>query len=598
MLQRTGFTGIEATSPALDQAVAPFSVMLAQALTPEIELYRQPLAATESPTLIEKLVIVGGSTAGIKRVILGAKATLAGFAKSIDVFENLEDVDIMGGTSDATVLLLSDLDEPIFKSANADSLDGFKQLMFSSRDIVWVFKGARSDDPYANMSPGMGRTIAMESPHLRLHLVDLDFNAKPDALELSEILLRWHIAGNWEKNSTNENFLLSIEPEIAFEDGRLLVPRVYPNKERNDRFNSARRKITTKANPKTQQIQITHGEETGYGLEIQPLFRRPVQESGDIVSLRVMRSSLSALRLTTGTSFYLVAGQSTDNKHFIGFSQSSASFLRISKTSLIEVNDTVDDSLFSSVAGFLTAQTIIGLVPRNGQAVVHDAQVVLAAALAKLASEKTVRVLFTTTQQSSDYTATQVDPNSSLQAVKNILPRERATIVDLSEDQESRESARLLRKAAPAGSLFESSETLFFHQATAASNIDSGAVTLLENALASAKDNNTAAVSAQKLDVGDLSSADSPKPLSAIVDWTSKPEISGMIAPIDDRSLFAGDKTYVLFGLTGGLGLSLCEWMVHRGAKHLVVTSRSPKVDAKWLEKLASFGATVKIMAK
>lgn len=35
------------------------------------------------------------------------------------------------------------------------------------------------------------------------------------------------------------------------------------------------------------------------------------------------------------------------------------------------------------------------------------------------------------------------------------------------------------------------------------------------------------------------------------------------------------EKSYVIIGGLGGFGLELCQWLVERGARHVVLTSRS-----------------------
>jgi acyl transferase domain-containing protein len=69
-----------------------------------------------------------------------------------------------------------------------------------------------------------------------------------------------------------------------------------------------------------------------------------------------------------------------------------------------------------------------------------------------------------------------------------------------------------------------------------------------------------------------------------------------LIQPIDHGELFQSDRTYWLVGLTGDLGLSLCQWMITKGARHIILSSRSPKVDSAWLAHFRSSGATVKVL--
>lgn len=66
---------------------------------------------------------------------------------------------------------------------------------------------------------------------------------------------------------------------------------------------------------------------------------------------------------------------------------------------------------------------------------------------------------------------------------------------------------------------------------------------------------------------------------STIVDWTSKEPLSLQVMTIDARRLLSKDKTYLLVGLTGQIGQSLCEWMAKNGAGCICLTSRDPNIS-------------------
>ncbi|KAJ4361126.1 uncharacterized protein N0V89_001695 [Didymosphaeria variabile] len=83
-----------------------------------------------------------------------------------------------------------------------------------------------------------------------------------------------------------------------------------------------------------------------------------------------------------------------------------------------------------------------------------------------------------------------------------------------------------------------------------------------------------------------------------VLQWESALQAQVQIRPIDDRNMFSDSKTYWLAGLTGSLGLSLCEWMIAKGAKYIVMTSRKPNVSRAWQERMASLGAVVKVHSK
>lgn len=62
--------------------------------------------------------------------------------------------------------------------------------------------------------------------------------------------------------------------------------------------------------------------------------------------------------------------------------------------------------------------------------------------------------------------------------------------------------------------------------------------------------------------------------------------------------MFKRDRTYWLVGFTGNMGRALCDWMILNGAKYIVLTARTPKVDPIWLAKAEQKGSTIRILSK
>src|SRR6202000_2999232 len=83
---------------------------------------------------------------------------------------------------------------------------------------------------------------------------------------------------------------------------------------------------------------------------------------------------------------------------------------------------------------------------------------------------------------------------------------------------------------------------------------------------------------------------------NTLISWMSD-SVPIRITPVDTQPLFSAEKTYWLVGLTGGLGLSLCEWMVGNGARHVVLSSRNPKVERRWEDYIRQQGAVVRLYA-
>lgn len=66
--------------------------------------------------------------------------------------------------------------------------------------------------------------------------------------------------------------------------------------------------------------------------------------------------------------------------------------------------------------------------------------------------------------------------------------------------------------------------------------------------------------------------------------------------PKTAKSLLRVDATYILVGGTGGLGRSMARWMVAKGARNIVLVSRSGAVAGRvkeLVDELAAVGANI-----
>lgn len=89
---------------------------------------------------------------------------------------------------------------------------------------------------------------------------------------------------------------------------------------------------------------------------------------------------------------------------------------------------------------------------------------------------------------------------------------------------------------------------------------------------------------------------------NVIVDWSAaNQQLIAVARPLDGLSnyLLRSDRTYLLLGLggKGGLGSSLAEYLVQQGARHIVLTSRNPGVEAKLIETYAQQGVRIQAIA-
>lgn len=95
----------------------------------------------------------------------------------------------------------------------------------------------------------------------------------------------------------------------------------------------------------------------------------------------------------------------------------------------------------------------------------------------------------------------------------------------------------------------------------------------------------------------DLPSMMPSKTTFQIIDWKSTSTIPTRVQSAENMVRFKTDRTYLLIGLSGDLGPSLCRWMILHGARHVVLTSRNLKIDQNWLNKMHELGGRVRVMA-
>ena len=101
--------------------------------------------------------------------------------------------------------------------------------------------------------------------------------------------------------------------------------------------------------------------------------------------------------------------------------------------------------------------------------------------------------------------------------------------------------------------------------------------------------------SIETIDITELSSNHNSHVPFQPINWNTSSVLDIDLQAVDSNRLFRKDRTYWLVGLTRGLSLSLCEWMIQHGAKYVVISSRNPKVDKRWNEIVTQAGGVVKI---
>ncbi|KAJ5427409.1 lovastatin nonaketide synthase [Penicillium cf. griseofulvum] len=623
LMQRTGYSGLDTVAMfAQDGLAYPFSVSVTQAVDDRVAFLRQPLFSNTTEALnaeMEDLLIVGGAIIETARLSTDVQSMVGQRFRTITTIETLEEVNGLFGDGDlpTTILVLTELEVSIFKEMTATRLQAVKTLFTNYHNLLWVTRGCKSTEPYNNMTIGLGRTAINEQKELRLQFLDVKESSTTvglDARHLSEMLLRLRVTQLWEREGLLDQILWTIEPEFCTsKDDRLLVPRMYEQEAQNKRYNSKQRQISYEVSPATDRVSIAYSEpfkvfrlfaEAAPGIALSP------EHS---VSIRVLYSVLSALKLPGGQYLFPIIGRCIDtNRTVLSLSTSNSSLATVPKEYVVPVK------VGSGEAKILLLRLVWELIAHAtisnataGEAILTLGVDTEFVDILRSHADKHGISIFTVTNDprlKGDTRSIFIHPLEFKKVLKAKLPSNISAFLNLSSSDPTKDDLhKHLTSALPAFCQVHTATTLFSPTSIFSSAYLQGAShSLLHDLLVGVSPGAHQGVSgkygphADSLtrtirQVPQLSPADEEP--CTIVDWSADDTVPVEVTPVDNDISFPADRTYLLVGLTGDLGQSLCEWFVKNGARHLVLTSRNPKVGQKWLDIMKAADATVKICA-
>ncbi|KAK1998424.1 hybrid PKS-NRPS protein [Colletotrichum falcatum] len=232
------------------------SVMVARATDQEWDAFRDGAITPETALKTDNLTIVVGtdqpdgkpsSSCRLAADVASAMSRFGGTTNhqrplQIATLHGLEAAAASPLLGNTMLLVLSDLDKPVLDDTKPAEWEALKGIFArAGHDIIWVtrrrFQGA---DPKQNMIVGLGRCARHENPALKLRFVDLDDDKCPDAIRILALMTCQarvvtpvaRDAGGAEE----PDWLYSTEPEVAVRKGRLVLPRLVPLHDANERY--------------------------------------------------------------------------------------------------------------------------------------------------------------------------------------------------------------------------------------------------------------------------------------------------------------------------------------------------------------------------
>ncbi|KAK1960815.1 PKS-NRPS hybrid [Colletotrichum sublineola] len=630
VMRRNGFSGADVVTP--HHSLGPLSVILTQAVDDRVQLLRNPIDISFSRGSAsfgvaidpEQLTIVGGASPMAKAL----ENLFTPHYKSVSWIPSIEEVPSRGLPVMGSVLSLVELNEPLFEDMTTQKLEGFKHIIQQSKSVYWITKGASGANPYSNMAAGVGRTMVLEMDHVRLGYLDFDQAEDATAPRLAGKMLEFDILGTLEQQNKLDGLTWYREPELRFSNGSFLVPRIRLSKARNARYNSQRRALTNEVDHHKIPVSVVPKGE-GFVLHECPsdgdvgantaIANRCAETRLDTVSVAVDYAVLRSVKLPSSDYLFLVLGKDVSSgKAVFALTDSQRSVVKVDRQWTIPCAGPISQSKQTLVAlhAQLMALTAVAAVAPGQSLVVLDADKSLASALSARCAAKCVRLALFSTESGlerkhngsgSASNIFHVHRLESRQYFKAKLPSNIGCFLNLSGSQQ--DVARLIVDCIPSHCRVENLASLTDVVAHVTSStflcLECTVPDILRTCWAYTQaerhvfDTSTATVATPAMLMDPSADSETRQTGSGLVliDWTAEPKVNARIRPADSIVRFKQDKTYWLVGLTGGLALSLCAWMVDRGARYVVMTSRNPKVDQTWLQSMESQGVTVRIFS-
>ncbi|QSZ32279.1 hypothetical protein DSL72_001853 [Monilinia vaccinii-corymbosi] len=586
VLKKTGFSGVDAIiNDFKDKSRYTVSVILSQALDDDVQKLRDPLQYSPS-SAGKDLIVIGGATAATKSLLENLEQRVPSWkTRKTTVLTTWEEASKLTIPFGTTVLSVADLDEPVFKSMNAERLKGIQTVINSAESVLWVTTGCKADEPYANMAVGLGRSIVSEMPHLNLQFLDVNLKENVEKI-IGETLVRLEVAIAL-RESRKENLLWSIEPEMIYEGEQLYLPRVKPIKKLNDVLNSTRRVITEQVPLASKTVAIvppSSGDRLGLEIQEEGLDR---VESKTGLEISVSFSSLYAVNVDSNY-LHISLGKTNTGSPVLAFSTSNKSIITVPQEWVVPAEQVTAEYLQSAVT-YLLAKQILNKAASN--VLLHEPCNALSQAVESIARASGKSVAYSASTGLSTVPTQQcilIHPTLSKRAIRDLLPKSIQSFVDINGIGKYIKDALLKSINTVEIDNFLSFETT--------KSLSSGAPlkTLAEvksyaSHITANKIEEDLLLAASSLQHGSISSF---SPLS-IVDWTRNATLAVDVKPFFQNQIFDSNKSYLLAGLTGDLGQSICRWMVGAGARYIIIGSRSVKPGTPWQQELERMGATV-----
>ena len=591
-LQETGFSGVDLVFHDIPDAKQhTMSFIASQAVDNTVQLLREPLECLAEGPEMKSLLVVGGKTLPISKVVNALKR-LSGpaYSSRITIASDVEATDFSRVGSRADVICLQELDGSLFaQEMTPERLKALQNMIVAARNVLWVTTGRRTENPHANMMVGMARAISKELPHVKMQFLDLDSIASPTSVARTtlETILRMHILASHDHD--NNPLLWPQEPELLVEGSDTLIPRLRPDKPLNDRYNAKFRVVNKSVNSSNASISFTRQREK---LALTESASESHADGSELASVRVQYSLFVPGK--KGDQICLTIGRLiSSNTPVVAVSEKNTSVINVPRENVASINEKdCNPAILESIVNQIAMVGLFSSIENGGSALLHNPTASVAAAFTAEARKHGVEPLCASSHSPVPQGWINIHPQSPARVLRNLLPQDIKVYLDASASLDLKSAP--ITSALPTGCRsYQWDSSLIQRGLFSASSIKK----TIEAAYRDRPEQSNAVHSdIDVLNIEETASTDaSILDRTHVVNWESTRPLKLIVQPPDTTVLFDSAKTHLMIGMAGGLGLSVCGWALQHGIKEMVITSRKPNINPDWLLQARNQGGRVHV---
>ncbi|KAM0720785.1 hypothetical protein Q7P37_003070 [Cladosporium fusiforme] len=589
LLQATGFTGVDCAMHDHPHAhLHSCSVFATQASDDYYDMLRDPLLSADRVPAMP-LVIIGGTTLPVSKLARRATKLLSRWASTVQIFESFEIAQADDVPRDCFLLCLSDLDEAFFAGdLSAQKVRNLQEMLNSTQCALWVTSGRTRENPWANMTVGIGRALSAELPHITFQFLDFESQTSVDAEVMAQYVLR--LASSTSVGGDISSNVIVKEQEVLIRNGDALIPRVIQDDTANLCLNAKRRRITTTVST-NEDVELVMGSDDSLGLS---------QTTERSVSAREWKISVrwsTPLHDNDQQPLFLCYGHTLSRRPVLALVEVIASSIVVAKDL---VQDTENHDLrkpqdLADIAAHILAYLALDRASKSGTTLVLGPDNILTQTLERTATQcgrKAVFLDVTPHASARDRNRAYIHPLATERTVRRALPTDTSSVINMTNS-----TMEVIKQCLPPVCSFYG-----VNVSSLLRDVGLGPKSVISEAH-TAWSRESSAVRSTDLPIEVISIESIPSTpfkanqrLGVVLDWNRTTEIDAIVQTIQPEAVFSSDKTYFLVGMASELGQSLCQFMTRAGARYIVLASRSAREDPSWVKELRTTGVHIHVV--